>query len=508
MPFASLGLAPALASAAADRGFLAPTAIQAAAIPAILRGVDVQGTAPTGSGKTAAFVLPLLQRLAGGAAADRAGRRPTRALVLAPTRELVAQTGEAARLLAQRLTAPPRVAAVHGGVSINPQMLALRGGAELVVATPGRLLDLAAHNALRLSAVEVLVLDEADRLLDLGFADELARIVALLPAERQNLFFSATFPAPVQALADRLLRAPERIAVAGGQSTAAPGAGAGPDGTATDSGGAAADAPAILQRAIAVDPGRRTALLRHLIREHGWERVLVFVASQHTAEHVAEKLYRAGVYATPFHGGLAQGQRTEVLQEFKDKRWEAVVATDVAARGIDVAGLPAVVNYDLPRSPADHVHRIGRTGRAGERGTAVSFVAPADEAHFRLIEKRQGLRVPRERIPGFEPAEAASRTAAEIRPGTAAPGAGASAGDAPARRDPAAPGNGGVKGSRPSKKDKLRAAATAAAVPDAPAAGVAPRPAPSAPSADSAAPSPDSSRSGRPAVPARGRGGR
>jgi superfamily II DNA/RNA helicase len=434
MPFASLGLAPALAAAAADQGFLAPTPIQSAAIPAILRGADVQGEARTGSGKTAAFVLPLLQRLGDGQARDRAGRRPARALILAPTRELAAQIGEAARSLARGLPAPPAVAVVFGGVSINPQMMALRGGADIVVATPGRLLDLIDRNALRLSGVEMLVLDEADRLLDLGFADELARIVGLLPATRQNLLFSATFPAQVRSLADGLLRAPERIAVADE---------------------AAADAPAIRQRAIAVDPARRTALLRHLIQAHGWDRVLVFVASQYAAEHVAEKLYRAKVFAAPFHGGLSQGRRTEVLQEFKDDRWEVLVATDVAARGIDIAGLPVVVNYDLPRSAVDHVHRIGRTGRAGEEGLAVSFVAPAEEAHFRLIEKRQGLQVPRERIAGFEPSEAEPATQ---------PAATAGAEASPVlSRDPADPANGGVKGRRPSKKDKLRAAAAGAA---------------------------------------------
>ncbi len=430
MPFASLGLMPALASAAADQGFLAPTPIQAAAIPPILRGADVQGEARTGSGKTAAFVLPLLQRLGADRVRDGAGRRPARALVLAPTRELAAQVGETVRLLAQGLPVPPVVAVVFGGVSVNPQMMALRGGADIVVATPGRLLDLVDQNALRLSDVAVLVLDEADRLLDLGFADELARIVALLPERRQTLLFSATFPAQVQALADGLLQSPERIAVEDD---------------------AAVDAPAIRQRAIAVDPARRTALLRHLIQAHGWDRVLVFVASQYAAEHVAEKLYRAKVFATPFHGGLSQGRRTEVLQEFKDSRWEVVVATDVAARGIDIAGLPVVVNYDLPRSAVDHVHRIGRTGRAGEDGLAVSFVAPAEEAHFRLIEKRQGLQVPRERIAGFEPAETAPEPPAPSAPG---PASGAS-------RDPADPANGGVKGRRPSKKDKLRAAAAA-----------------------------------------------
>ena len=359
-------------------GFVAPTPIQTEAIPAILRGADVVGSAQTGSGKTAAFALPLLQRLQAGATPTP---RQVRALVLVPTRELAAQVGEVVRSLAQHLPQPVKVAVVFGGVSINPQMMGLRGGADVVIATPGRLLDLVEHNALRLSSVQLLVLDEADRLLDLGFAEELQRTLALLPARRQNLFFSATFPAGVQTLADGLLNDPVRVAVAD----------------------TPANEPSIVQRAIAVDASRRTQLLRHLVQENQWSRVLVFVATQYAAEHVAEKLYKAGIFATPFHGGLSQGARKQVLQEFKDERWQVVVTTDLAARGIDIAQLPAVVNYDLPRSAVDYVHRIGRTGRAGESGVAVSFVTADAEAHFRLIEKRQHLTLPREQIPGFEP---------------------------------------------------------------------------------------------------------
>ena len=396
-------------------GFSAPTPVQSAAIPAVLRGADVLGSAQTGSGKTAAFALPLLQRLQ--ADALKAPRR-VRALILVPTRELAAQVGEVIRSLGRNLPQPVKVAVVFGGVSINPQMLGLRGGADVVVATPGRLLDLVEHNALRLGGVEHLVLDEADRLLDLGFAEELQRILQLLPERRQNLLFSATFAPAVQALAEGMLHEPVRV-------------------TVDD---APANVPAIAQRAFAVDAQRRTQLLRHLVQEHQWSRVMVFVATQYAAEHVAEKLYKAGIFATPFHGGLSQGARTQVLQEFKDDRWQVVVTTDLAARGIDIAQLPAVVNYDLPRSADDYVHRIGRTGRAGESGVAVSFVSAATEAHFRLIEKRQHLSLPREVVPGFEPTEAAPEAA------------------------PA--GTGGIKGKRPSKKDKLRAAAQAAAARD------------------------------------------
>jgi ATP-dependent RNA helicase RhlE len=409
MPFSSLGLSPALVNALGELGFGTPTPIQAQAIPAALRGADLLGCAQTGSGKTAAFALPLLQRLQ---QAPHHTPRRIRALVLVPTRELAAQVGEVIRSLAQHLPQRPKVAVVFGGVSINPQMMGLRGGADVVVATPGRLLDLVQQNALKLAAVEVLVLDEADRLLDLGFSEELDRVLWLLPPQRQNLFFSATYPPAVVALAETLLRDPVRVDVPS---------------TPTNE-------PSILQRVIQVDEKRRTELLRHLIKEQGWERALVFVATKYAAEHVAWKLYKTGIFATPFHGDLSQGARKQVLSEFKNGQWDVLVTTDLASRGIDIAQLPVVVNYDLPRSAVDYLHRIGRTGRAGESGLAVSFVSADTEAHFRLIEKRQHLSLPREQIEGFEPVETASEPSAT-------------------------PGTGGVKGKRPSKKDKLRAAA-------------------------------------------------
>lgn len=415
MPFTSLGLSPDLLRAVSARDYLTPTAIQAAAIPAVLQGRDVLASAQTGSGKTAAFALPLLQLLQ---QAPSEKPRRVRLLVLVPTRELAAQVGEEIRSLAQHLPRALKVAIVFGGVSINPQMMNLRGGADIVVATPGRLLDLADHNAVVLSGVAALVLDEADRLLDLGFADELSRILALLPAQRQNLFFSATFPPAVQALAKRLLREPVHID-----------APAEPEGE-----------PDITQRAIAVDAARRTQLLRHLITQNAWRRVLVFVATKHAAEIVADKLRKARIYAEPFHGELSQGKRTQVLADFKASRLKVVVATDVASRGIDIAQLPVVVNYDLPRSAQDYIHRIGRTGRAGESGLALSFVSADTVAHFRLIEKRQGVNLPLEQVEGFEPLQGAP--------------------SAPA--DSAAASTGGIKGKRPSKKHKLRAAAAAA----------------------------------------------
>lgn len=418
MPFLSLGLLPSLAQAASALGYIDPTPIQVLAIPEILKGADVLGSAQTGSGKTAAFALPLLQRLQSLPAENRHQYgRAVRSLIVVPTRELAAQVGDVVRSLAQALPQHPKVVVATGGVSINPQMMALRGGADVLVATPGRLLDLAGQNAVQLATVRLLVLDEADRLLDLGFADELAKVLTLLPPQRQSLFFSATFPADVRELATRILRDPVHVTVEASEE----------------------HEPEIAQRAIAVDAKQRTQLLRHLIKDQGWKRVLVFVATKYTAELVAEKLYKAKVFATAFHGDLSQGARKQVLAEFKDEQWEVVITTDLASRGIDIAKLPVVVNYDLPRSAVDYVHRIGRTGRAGESGLAVSFVSADTEAHFHLIEKRQGLTLPLEHIAGFEPTEVATPIVVQ-----------------------AAPDNGGIKGKRPSKKDKLRAAAARA----------------------------------------------
>lgn len=408
MSFNSLGLSPHLVRAVEERNYTTPTPIQTAVIPAVLSGGDVWACAHTGSGKTAAFALPLLHQQS---TEERESPLRMRSLILVPTRELAAQIAESIRVYARYLPSAVKVAAVFGGVSINPQMMWLRGGADIVVATPGRLLDLIEHNALSLRSVATLVLDEADRLLDLGFADELEKILSLLPLRRQNLLFSATFPPAVHALAENLLRDPLRVDVPSTPETT----------------------PDILQRAIHVDAPRRTHLLRHLIQEHSWTRVLVFVATKYSTEHVSEKLRRLGINATAFHGELSQGARTQALSDFKAKQLQVVVATDVAARGIDISQLPAVVNYDLPRSTDDYIHRIGRTGRAGESGVAVSFVSASTEAHFRLIEKRHGLNLAREVIAGFEPVET----------------------DVPAEAAPS-PTNGGIKGKRKSKKDKLR----------------------------------------------------
>jgi ATP-dependent RNA helicase RhlE len=418
--FASLGLSEALARAALECGFDEPTPIQAASIPEALAGRDVLATAQTGSGKTLAFVLPALQQLEAAYqklpySGAPGTRRKTRVLILVPTRELALQAGEYIHALAPSLQAPLRWGCVFGGVSINPQMMGLRGGADIVVATPGRLLDLVDHNAIDLGDVSLLVLDEADRLLDAGFADELNRVLALLPAKRQQLLFSATFPTAVEALAQALLTNAARIDVPTEALTA----------------------PDITQRAIEVDVAQRTPLLRHLLKQEGWKQVLVFVATRYGCDLVADKLRRHGFQAAAFHADASQGARREALQAFKAGSLQVVVATDLAARGIDIIQLPAVINYDLPRSADDHVHRIGRTGRAGASGVAISFVTPEAESHFRLIEKRQGKRVARERIEGFEPKPL----------------------DAEASSAPPLDPNGGIKGKRKSKKDKLREAA-------------------------------------------------
>ncbi len=418
MPFSSLGLIAPLTQAVAELNYLTATPVQTAVIPAILRGEDVWASAQTGSGKTAAFALPILQQLA---ASPRERGRFVRALVLAPTRELAAQITTAFRTYGRHLPLPAlKIMPLFGGVSINPQMMSLRGGADIIVATPGRLIDIVEHNALSLAAVSTLVLDEADRLLDMGFTDELNRILRLLPNRRQNLLFSATFPTEVRALAEKLLRSPTRF-----EGETAPAA-----------------QPVILQRAIEVDPPRRTQLLRHLIQSNGWTRVLVFVATKYATEHIAEKLRKADLDAWAFHGELSQGARTAALARFKEAKVGVLVVTDLASRGIDIVRLPVVVNFDLPRSAVDYTHRIGRTGRAGETGIAVSFISASTHTHFELIEKTHNLHIPREQIEGFEPEDL----------------------EVPA--PPVSPAGGGVKGKRKSKKDKLReAAARAAAAP-------------------------------------------
>lgn len=430
MNFSELGLAPALVRAVNDMGVSYASPIQSQAIPAVLQGDDVWAAAPTGSGKTLAYAAPLVQlRLTRQGVAGY--RRIVHALVLVPTRELAVQVGEVLTQLAypQNL----RVAVVHGGVSINPQMMALRGGADMMVATPGRLLDLVDHNAVKLGDVQQLVLDEADRLLDAGFADEWRRVQLLLPVPRQTLLFSATFAPEVQALAEAVLTHPVRLSMPVSTSHS----GAATDGH--DAGPFASEPPVtpptIQQRAVAVDTRQRAAVLRHLLQSHAWPQALVFAATRYGCDHMVDKLQRGGVRAQALHGELSQGARQEVLAAFKAGQVDVLVATDLASRGIDLLRLPVVINVDVARSATDHVHRIGRTGRAGASGEAITLVSASNRHHWQQLCERLALDVPLEELPGFQSIDPVP----EPRPVVAADG-------------------GGVKGKRPNKKDKLRAA--------------------------------------------------
>ncbi|MCM0084535.1 DEAD/DEAH box helicase [Geomonas sp. Red32] len=369
MPFSSLGLTAELQQAITEQKFKRPYPIQKRVIPAILQGRDLLAIAKSGSGKTAGFTLPLLQL----AQSPQPGKRGTlKSLILVPTRELAVQIGEVARQFGRHLSPRVKTAAVFGGVAINPQMVELNG-TELLVATPGRLLDLVAKNSVRLSMVTTLVLDEADKLLEKGFQDELERILALLPKNRQNLMFSATFGEDVRQLASGLLHDPLEVAIKEEASE--------PD--------------LIAQQVYLVDASRKGPLLRYLIKSGDWQQVLVFTASQRRADIVVKKLIANGITAATFHGGMSQGGRTTALDAFKAGTLRVLVATDLAARGIDIKFLPHVVNLELPRSPADYIHRIGRTGRAEAAGIAVSLLCPEDLPHFKVIEKLQGKRLPK-----------------------------------------------------------------------------------------------------------------
>ncbi len=375
--FSHLGIDSLLVKAVNELNYQQPTPIQQTAIPAILQGRDVVAGAETGSGKTAAFALPLLQRLSQQAQTSQAKGNQIRALILAPTRELAIQIGQAINSYGQYLQPRLKVCTVFGGVSINPQMLSLRGGADIVVATTGRLLDLMAHNALKCDALAYLVLDEADKMLGLGFSEELTQILKALPKKRQNLLFSATFPPELQQLIEQLLYQPLEINLA------------------------KQDENLIEQHVYVVEQERKNAALIHLINSENWQQVLVFASAKNTCNRLVLKLAKAGLQAAAFHGDLSQSARNKALEDFKAKKIRVLIATDVAARGIDIQQLPYVVNFELPRSANDYIHRIGRTGRAGQQGYAVALITEEDEDHFRLIEKRMKKRLPREQILGL-----------------------------------------------------------------------------------------------------------
>ena len=408
MPFSKLGLSEALQRVVAAVHYTVPTPIQQQTIPLALEGDDLIAQAQTGTGKTAAFALPILQMLS--RVDPDAGPSPVRVLVLAPTRELAQQVADTFEEFEKYMPREIGITPIIGGESIEFQRRHLRNGVQVVVATPGRLLELIREEDIDFEELRVLVLDEADRLLALGFAEELAQLMEVLPKERQTLLFSATYPKKVEKLAAEILQNPVRINAVGEVPTVAN----------------------ITQRAIEVNALNRRPLLCHLIKEEQWEHVLVFVRSKRAARNLAAKLRRDGVKADAFHGDLDQDERTCVLSLFKNRTLHVLIATDIAARGIDIQNLSTVVNYDLPRSPVDYIHRIGRTGRAGADGVAVSFIDHNDQAHFKLIEKRTHVRADREQIPGFE-----------------------LEGEAPKKKKGPPP----KKGKRPSKKDKARAAA-------------------------------------------------
>ncbi|MCG9962507.1 DEAD/DEAH box helicase [Shewanella cutis] len=375
--FAELGIIAPLCNRLSELGYVSPTPIQAATIPAVLSGQDVLAGANTGSGKTAAFALPLLQRLSEAKSADKSAG-VVRCLVLVPTRELAQQVADSFLSYASHFNGQLKIVAAFGGVSVNLQMQSLRAGADVLVATPGRLLDLLASNALKLNRVSTLVLDEADRMLSLGFTDELKQVLEALPAKKQTLLFSATFPEEVRALTTQLLHQPLEYHLQSEQEST------------------------IEQRVITVNREQKTALLAHLIKQHQWSQALIFVSAKNTCNHLAQKLSKRGISAEVFHGDKAQGARTRVLDGFKSGEISVLIATDIAARGIDIDKLPVVINFDLPRSPADYMHRIGRSGRAGEAGLAVTLISHEEYHHFGVIEKKNKIKLVREQIPGFE----------------------------------------------------------------------------------------------------------
>ena len=377
MLFKDLGLSEPILRAISEEGYTSPTPIQEKSIPAVLKGGDLLAAAQTGTGKTAGFTLPILQRLSSTSQAG--GKRQLRVLILTPTRELAAQVQESVVTYGKYTGLKSTV--IFGGVGANPQIKAIAAGLDILVATPGRLLDLMSQNCVSLANIEILVLDEADRMLDMGFLRDIKKILAALPKQRQNLLFSATFSTEIKALADGLLNSPALIEVARSNSTN----------------------DAIAQLIHPVDRNQKHPLLAHLIKINQWQQVLVFTRTKHGANKLVTQLEKDGITAMAIHGNKSQSARTKALAEFKDGKITVLVATDIAARGIDIDQLPHVVNYDLPNVSEDYVHRIGRTGRAGSNGVAVSLVCVDEHEMLRDIEKLIKQKLPREVIAGFEP---------------------------------------------------------------------------------------------------------
>jgi ATP-dependent RNA helicase RhlE len=376
MNFTSLGLSAPILKAVAEQGYETPTPIQNQAIPAVLQGKDLMAGAQTGTGKTAAFVLPILERLLAG---NRVQANQVRALILTPTRELAAQVGVSVETYGKHL--PLRSTVVFGGVKINPQMMKLRPGVDVLVATPGRLLDLFKQNAVRFKQVEVFVLDEADRMLDMGFIHDIRKIISLLPVKRQNLMFSATFSNEIRSLAKGLIHNPVEISVS-------------PRNTTVDT---------VEQWVYPVDKKQKSALLAQLIHKNQWEQVLVFSRTKHGANRLTQYLEKEGINAAAIHSNKSQGARTKALANFKNGAIRILVATDIAARGLDIDQMPQVVNFDLPSIPQDYIHRIGRTGRAGASGQAISLVSADEYKQLSDIERLIKQVIARKLIDGFKP---------------------------------------------------------------------------------------------------------
>ncbi|MBI3713596.1 MAG: DEAD/DEAH box helicase [Burkholderiales bacterium] len=379
--FSDLGLSESIVRAVSEHGYTIPTPIQAQAIPAVIQGGDLLAGAQTGTGKTAGFTLPILERLLrqNNSPKNKTERRPIRVLVLTPTRELAAQVEESVNTYGKHT--PLNSGVIFGGVGINPQIKLLKTGVDILVATPGRLLDHHQQGTIDLRHIEILVLDEADRMLDMGFIHDIKKVLAILPAKRQNLLFSATFSDDIKVLADRLLNNPAMIEVARRNSTV----------------------EVIAQKIHPVDRDKKHPLLAHLIKKNQWSQVLVFTRTKHGANKLVEQLARDEINAMAIHGNKSQSARTKALAEFKDGSLTVLVATDIAARGIDIDQLPHVVNYDLPNVPEDYVHRIGRTGRAGATGEAVSLVCVDEFKLLADIEKFIKREIPKEIVDGFIP---------------------------------------------------------------------------------------------------------
>ena len=377
MSFNTLGLSAELLRAVADQGYSQPTPVQSQTIPVILKGRDIMAGAQTGTGKTAGFTLPMLQRLNKQTPSN--GKTTIRALILVPTRELAAQVQDSVKKYGKYL--PLKSTVVFGGVGMGPQIKKLRQGVDILVATPGRLLFHIEQKTMNLSSVEILVLDEADRMLDMGFIRDIRRIISLVPKQRQNLMFSATFSDEIQQLANSILVSPEVIQVAR-RNTMAEG---------------------VSHTVHPVDHSRKSELLKHLFATRDWQQVLVFIGRKHSADRLTKQLNKAGVSAAAIHGDKSQAQRTKALADFKKFKVQVLVGTDVASRGLDIDQLPHVINYELPNTPEDYIHRIGRTGRAGKEGAAISLVAANEMGLLKDIERLLKHDLPREIIPGYEP---------------------------------------------------------------------------------------------------------